>query len=463
MKFPLQTLIRLLWPRCATHAGGGIEIDTSTQDVMVDVKDLRGDQVITISEDATANSVKQLIAAAKSISIDDISLFYGGVELEGDGLLSDCGITNSTIIVTTESGVQPNCPHVHYDLNTPVTLADYEGHLIHLDADDDDSFSSSVIDETHAGNDPNQIVYICWLEAEELVEAIRMAEITHGGGTPFSTMLQQITKIGRCSSIASFRAKLDEMRTFINFARIRYIALQYPGNSSHAESALHLAYAPVRRNGEWFDLNSVEKARVASLFHHIANNTTGQVIYGCTNPNLGCNFNQINPPDNHHMGSVYMAWYGWNQRERGIINIILQDPGMPANIKHKCLKMISCKIGCVYEKSVYERLSKMLWSCGFIDNVVYTAYPTIAPLYREKEEHRTLYFANPSRWVGYGEWFSLFVDSMGSIQLERRVRTSQHLRARYDRDYYPYLCSTGFITITTIARLMQMNRINPNS
>jgi len=58
---------------------------------MLHVRDLDGVQVISIDkEDATANSVKQRIIAITPIPIDNLSLFYGGVELLGDeNLLSD--------------------------------------------------------------------------------------------------------------------------------------------------------------------------------------------------------------------------------------------------------------------------------------------------------------------------------------------------------------------------------------
>mmetsp|Transcript_6825 Transcript_6825/g.10033 ORF Transcript_6825/g.10033 Transcript_6825/m.10033 type:complete len:434 (+) Transcript_6825:95-1396(+) len=433
---------------------------------MLHVRDLDGVLVISIDEeDATANSVKQRIIAITPTPIDNLSLFYGGVELLGDeNLLSDySGIApNSTIIVTTERGVETNCPHVYYDLHTTVSLDEFEGQLNHPDDHqrDDDSFSSREIDVIHTDNNQNQIVYICWLEVRDLAEAIRAVEVAHGGDTTFSTRLPQYTKIGRCSTWQSFRQKIQDMRTFINFAKIRFIALSYPRNSVHAEAALHAAYAFVRGNGEWFHLSTYDRACIASLFERMKDIMGGEVIYGCTDPHLGCHFNQI-AMDTHHDGSVYCAWYGWSVRERNVINILLNDPATPVDIRQSCKRMLACKVGCVYDSTVRRRLSKMLWACGFINNAMYTAYLTNSPLYHEREEHRIL--NNAGRWSGYGEWFVNSVEQQPAQEIRIRRRTSRHLRTIYDWDYYGYLIRTGFITTTTVGRLVEMGRLSASS
>ena len=464
MKFPLQSLIHLLWPRCATGGNGGADDSNRHHDSDHHagvVKDLRGDQVITFGEDATADSLKQDIAAVTpNLSVDDIHLLYGGVELTGDGLLSASIPPNSTITILTQRGEVTKCPEVHHDLSTSITSAEFEGEPNHPDVvRDDDSFSSRDIDENHAAsNNQNQVVYICWLEVKELVEAIRSVELAHYGDTTFSTLLQRITKIGRCSSWASFESKLKKLRLWINFSPIRYIALLYPRNSRNAEAALHAAYASVRGNGEWFSLTNYDRATIASVFHRVRDAVGGNVEYDCTPLHLGCNFTPM-AADTHRNGDMYCAWYNWSVRERDTINLLLNDPTTPPNIRELSNRMVSYKVGCVYMQSVQSRLSEMLWAAGFVSSASYTSYPTNAPFYHEREAHIML--NNMQLWSGYSEWFYVpwSVNPLFRTQIDTRRRTLRHLRTELDWDYFRFLTQTGFITSTTFYRLLSTGRL----
>uniref|UniRef100_A0A7S2KIL3 Uncharacterized protein n=1 Tax=Skeletonema marinoi TaxID=267567 RepID=A0A7S2KIL3_9STRA len=313
----------------------------------------------------------------------------------------------------------------------------------------DDEESKQVGEESSGHH--QTIVYQIWLENVDLFKAIRSAEIDHDGSTEFSTLLSELTKVGSVSDWSSFWSKIDQLRTFINFAQLRYIALSYNGNSCDAEDALHIAYSLVRHNGEWFRLETVNRACIASRFEGVKERVGGVIRYDCTPPwDLGCNFN-IPPIDNNPDGRVYFAKYGWKEREETIINTLLTAPGSSPSIKKWCTNMLSCKIGCVYQATLRSRLSQMFWACGFIDSIIYNSRCTNQPRHDEKREHCN----RVEQWTRYGEWF-MRVEGEFNCVAKRRL----HGTSTFFFDDYGHLIDTGFISLETVLILVRQGTIS---
>eukprot|EP00984_Skeletonema_dohrnii_P030571 scaffold22165_cov145-Skeletonema_dohrnii-CCMP3373.AAC.2 len=310
----------------------------------------------------------------------------------------------------------------------------------------DDEESKQVGEESSGHH--QTIIYQIWLENVDLFKAIRSAEIDHDGSTEFSTLLSELTKVGSVSDWKSFWDKIKALRTFINFARLRFIALSYNGNSCDAEDALHIAYSLVRHNGEWFRLETVDRAYIASRFEGVKERVGGVIRYDCTPWDLGCNFN-IPPVDDNPDGRVYFAKYGWKEREETIINTLLTAPGSSPSIKKWCTNMLSCKIGCVYHSTLRDRLSKMFWACGFIDSINYNSRCTNQPRHDEKQEHCN----REEHWTRYGEWFR--VEGEFNCVAKRRLRGP----STFFFDDYGHLTRTGFISLETVIMLLRQGRI----
>ncbi len=411
---------------------------------------------------------------------DDHDLFFGGQKLEDDRQLSHYGISDGSTILCEVRG-ETNCSEASYPTK-------FECKYVNSDDEDDSEVDDEVDDNNNSSNDRSggtnggkggddtynsfdieennvaegvynnlDVVYFVYpVMDKEFSNKLHDAEQQHDGSAPFSTLLGRLTKIGRAASWDVFLAKIKNLRTWNNFATFRCVALSYNGNSVDAENALHFAYSTVWHAGEWFILNMIDRARIASLFERVAEKSGGTVRYFPTSRNLFCSFTPVAMDTN--LGSqVYFAQYGLEERVLAVLDIMLNDNNTSNSVKEWCCRMKSFKIGCAIRSQNQQgpparvRLFTMFWACGFIDTIRFRVKDTNHPKYDEKKEH----IARNQDWTGYGEWFHVN-DGEEQMVLERKKKRPVFF---HDVGFYANLISTGFISRQTIRNLASAGRL----
>jgi len=452
------------------------------------------DEGILIQDLLTPENIQALQLSAT----DHHYLFFGGRKLEADRQLSHYNISSGSTILCAVRDTT-NCTYAIYptsfvweyvhsdeedgeDDNDEDDNSSYglpsgnggdeddnssDGLPSGNGGDEDDNSSEAVAegvdDNEDGGNneggdkDNFDVVYFVYLILDkEFSDKLCETEQQHDGSTEFSTLLRQLTKIGRAANWKDFMDKISHLRTWNNFAAFQCVALSYPGNSEDAENALHLAYSAVRHAGEWFLLNMFDRACVASLFERAAERLGGVVRYFRTSWALGCSF-VPRAIDTQPNGQVYFAEYGLGQRVIAVLVTMLNDNNTSNSVKGWCRRIMSTKIGCAWRTTcgypqgepARGRLKNMLWACGFLQTIYYRTVNTHHPMRDEKLEH----INQIQNWSGYGEWFNK--DDGEKQPLNREDRNF----ACHDVDFYSHLISTGFISMQTVQKLADDGRI----
>ena len=192
------------------------------------------------------------------------------------------------------------------------------------------------------------------------------------------------TKIGCAKNWGHFLTKMQNLQTFISFARIKCKAIVHHHDAYDTEQAMHFVVQDFHIAGEWFDLDIYWRNYLVQkflpncqLFNHYSNRPTLRAVGA-----------------EEGLGNVYMARYDWIAAERVVIDSMLHLP----NWNTIAQDMLATKIGST--EDLLGRLSHISWAVCFA-NIEYVAF--IHPQMRAEEQH--LHQANHQSWIGYGEWF----------------------------------------------------------